>query len=490
MSREPEHEARAIHDELAWRLVAAGAAFGVLGDVLFHDTEIGINAVLWLGPLAAAGWLIHRRSPSRSGAVGALLAAGVFFAFCLGWRASPFLRVWSLAGIGAAVVTMTVRLRGPLLSARILDYARAAADLADSLVAAPVRLLGQMPPLGDGRRDHRGPALALGTFLAIPVVLVFGTLLAAADPAMDAFLRTLVTWDVGTVLTHSALLGGTAWLAAGALWRLAAARTVERMPGEPRRFLGLIEFGIPLGALAVLLAMFIGLQTRYLFGGDAFVRVTGRTYAEFARRGFFELVVLAALVIPVLLAARYLVDRTSRAALDSFRALAVTITLLVGLVMVSAIARMRLYVEMYGLTEDRFYAATFTGWLCVVLAWFVITEFRWLDRFATGAVAAGFLLLAALNVANPDAIIARINLDRATAGAELDARYLTRLSTDAVPVLAGRWTALGPDARCAIRSRVQRAAARQAGWRAWTWSTWRAARVVRDAAAPVGCDSG
>lgn len=168
----------------------------------------------------------------------------------------------------------------------------------------------------------------------------------------------------------------------------------------------------------------------------------------------------------------------------------VTITLLVALVMVSAFARLGLYVETYGLTEDRFHAVAFLGWLGAVLAWSVFTEFRWVEGFPAGAVAAGFLLLAGLNAVNPDAIIARVNMDRAAAGAKLDDAYLGRLSTDAVPVLAGRWTALEPDVQCAIWLRVRRAETRQAGWRAWTWSTWRAVRAVRDVAVPAGCDAG
>ena len=46
---------------------------------------------------------------------------------------------------------------------------------------------------------------------------------------------------------------------------------------------------------------------RYLFGGSEWVqRVAGLTYAEYARRGFFELVVVAALVLVLLLIAHWL----------------------------------------------------------------------------------------------------------------------------------------------------------------------------------------
>jgi hypothetical protein len=176
---------------------------------------------------------------------------------------------------------------------------------------------------------------------------------------------------------------------------------------------------------------------------------------------------------------------------ESFRALAVTLAALVCLVMVSAVGRMRQYVGMYGLTEDRLYATAFMLWLGGVLVWFVATELGdRRERFATGGVAAGFLLLAALNVMNPDAVIARVNLARVESAVALDAEYLARLSTDAIPALAARWTTLDRGTRCALRDAVRRAAAPDDDWRAWTWSAWRAARATRAVfSSPERCDA-
>jgi hypothetical protein len=150
---------------------------------------------------------------------------------------------------------------------------------------------------------------------------------------------------------------------------------------------------------------------------------------------------------------------------------------------------MWLYVSMYGLTEDRLYATAFMLWLGAVLAWFVATEFAGrLERFATGAVAAGFLLLGGLNVMNPDAVIARVNLARADAAVALDAEYLARLSTDAVPALAARWATLDPGTRCALEIAMTRAAEPDDDWRAWSWSAWRASRAARTVANAGACD--
>jgi hypothetical protein len=474
---------------LAGRVLLVAAAFGAAGDGLFHDSTLGLNAALWLGGLALAGWLTHRRVARPAGALPALLATGAFFGGCLAWRGSPFLRLWNAAAVAAAVTAVAVQLRGTFGTARIADYARGAMAVAGAVVAEPVRLLAAAPWLQAGTARRRAPAIATGALLAVPVVLVFGSLLAAADPAMDAFVRSLFTWDLEAVVAHLAIFGAGAWLTMGALWRIGRGPREPAAAGAaPTRLLGAVEVGIPLGALTLLLTLFVGLQTRYLFGGGDFVRLTGITYAQFARRGFFELVAVCALVLPVLVAARHVTDRGARASVDSFRALLAAVAILVGLVMVSALARMRLYVMMYGLTEDRFYASACMLWLGAVLAWLVLAEFRGgPERFATGAVIAGFLLLGGLNAANPDAVVARVNLDRAAAGADLDATYLGRLSSDAVPTLVARWSTLDRTARCALWTTLAKAGSADRDWRAWTWSAWRAARSARAVPPPGDC---
>src|SRR5205814_809445 len=90
------------------------------------------------------------------------------------------------------------------------------------------------------------------------------------------------------------------------------------------------------------------------------------------------------------------------------------------------------------------------------------------ERFAGGLVLSGLAAVVLLNVANPDAIIARVNLDRAAHGKRVDLDYLDTLSPDAVPALAGRIPAarLRSLAECDLR------------WRSWNVSRLRA----RDAA--------
>jgi hypothetical protein len=233
--------------------------------------------------------------------------------------------------------------------------------------------------------------------------------------------------------------GIIAWFVGGLLRAtvLSSGRHTFSMP-FPDGALGLTEVGTALGSLVALFAAFVIVQLRYFFGGDALVQATaGMSYADYARRGFFELVTVSALVLPVLLCANALLRRATPLADVVFRALSGTLLGLLGIIMYSAIARMQLYMSVYGLSMDRLLATVFMGWLAIVFAWFAATVLRGRERrFTAGVLVSGWATLIALNVADPAGYVARFNIARAEQGKEVDVTYIASLGADAAPALA------------------------------------------------------
>ena len=144
--------------------------------------------------------------------------------------------------------------------------------------------------------------------------------------------------------------------------------------------------------------------------------------------------------------------------------------MLVGLTLVvlgSSVFRLSLYTSEFGLSRLRVSAYALLLWVGLVLVLVVVSGI--VRRFVphlprtlvvlTGALAVVFVL------AQPDALIARVNLARAEAGQELDAAYLSGLSADAVPVLAARDV---PAATCTLD--VEGAN--------WNLARWRALRAA------------
>src|SRR5918997_1955639 len=249
--------------------------------------------------------------------------------------------------------------------------------------------------------------------------------------------------------------------------------------------LGTVEIGIVLGLLDLLFLTFVEIQVRYLFGGAGRVAATaGLTYAEYARRGFFELVTVTALALPLLLIAHWLLRTETRAQERLFKALAGIMLVLLFVVVASALQRMYLYQQEFGLTELRLYTTIFMVWISVVLLWFVLTVLRARrDRFAFGALIAGFAAIFAINAMNPDALVASTNIDRMEEGKRFDAYYLTTLSADAVPVLVESLPEIG-DTRLWKNYTVEEAVVdrlypKEQDWRTWNLSRSRARQSVK-----------
>jgi hypothetical protein len=244
----------------------------------------------------------------------------------------------------------------------------------------------------------------------------------------------------------------TGWLRATFLAPALPAATGARRSGT----VAPAAVGTALGVVGALFLLFVLVQLRYLFGGhEAVLRTAGLTYAEYARRGFFELVVVAGLSLPLLLVADWAADKTDPVAVRRLRRLAGLVVALLFVILASALERMRLYTAAYGLTETRLYTTAFMAWLALVLGWLVATVLRGeRRRFGVGTLAAGLAVVGCLDLLNPDGMIARVNGARAAAGGSYDAAYVRSLSADAVPALLQTLASLPEPARCAAASEL------------------------------------
>jgi hypothetical protein len=215
---------------------------------------------------------------------------------------------------------------------------------------------------------------------------------------------------------------------------------------------GTIETVVILGLIDLLFLAFVILQIPYLFGGMDLVQTTPDfKLADYARRGFGELVAVAALVLPMLLVSHWLIRRDNELPGRVFKILASVQIALLFVIMASAMQRLLLLTgELgYGLTTVRFYPMVVMIWLAVVFGWFVLTVFRGArNRFAWGALWSAIMILAATNLMNPDAFIARTNLALMDQGREFDASYNADLSADAIPTVLSALSGMSAEKQC------------------------------------------
>jgi hypothetical protein len=468
-------------------VLGTGLAVGLVTDLLLPVEPWGLNLLLCTAALVGAGaWVVRRAAVTPSGdaawlAISALLLGAAFVR-----RDAELLQVLdvlTLIGVfgllGAAAAGVSLR------HAEVGRYVAAVARSAFSTVTGGVQLLFSDVSWSDvplGSRLGRFRGVALGILLAVPLLFVFGSLFASADAAFAQALSTILRVDLSTAAEHTfrtAVLGG---LAAGYLRGIALpsrADTATRL--QPRTGAD-VPVITALVLLNTLFLIFVVIQLRYFFGGAGRIEaVAGLTYAEYARRGFFELVSASALVAPVLLGSDWAVRGAPAPGLRRFRIAAAVTLALMAVVITSALGRMRLYVAAFGLTEDRLYATAGMVFLTLALAWLGWTVLRGrAGRFAFGATIQGLAVLAGLHTLNPDAFILRHNLARPGAERPFDAKYAATLGADAAPGLLAALPSLAPDDACVVARRLAQWAARDTDWRTWNWARAQAARLGRE----------
>jgi hypothetical protein len=482
---------------VARRVLPAAALLGILADPLLRNGP-GLGLLVWMVVFAAVAVALLRRNGrplSREGVI--WLAVAVLFAAGLSWRDAELLQFFDVLAMLTALVLLAMSIGAipvpGLATARIRDLIRAAfgtgLDVATGVLPLVLRdaELHTVPrPSNDGSVRRIARALVI----TIPILIVFTLLLTHADPVFGSFI-TLPKVDLGVVFSHVAIAGSFAWVVAGWLRRSLLARAGASTPATPLPLmLGATDVGLALGALNLLFAAFVVVQIGWLFGGEGLVlRTTGLSYADYARRGFFELMWVAGLLLPVLLGAQALIPASDVRTLRFFRRLALPLVVLLGAIMFSAFARMQLYVHYYGISTDRLYATAFMIWLVMVFVWLALTVLRSRPRtFATGLVVSGFAVLLTLNILNPDAMVARANLARGnmerTGEAGTDLQYLASLGGDATPMVVSALTA--PDAAVVAAAPGDRCKAAAMLLKRWTgekraqlahnWTQWNVAR--------------
>ncbi|HYJ91779.1 MAG TPA: DUF4173 domain-containing protein [Pyrinomonadaceae bacterium] len=251
--------------------------------------------------------------------------------------------------------------------------------------------------------------------------------------------------------------------------------------------LGSVEVGVVLGLLNLLFLSFVIVQIPYLFGGMDLVQNTPDfKLAEYARRGFGELVAVSALVLPVLMIGHWLVRKDDHFAQKLFRGLASIQIVLLFVIMASAVQRLVILTGPlgYGMTTVRLYPMIFMTWLGVVFVWFVLTVLRDQRKyFAWGALWSAFFILAATHVLNPDAYIVRTNIELMKQGRDFDARYNSRLSSDAIPALLSGLPYMNADQQCVVKANLHYPShdlGESTDLRSFNWSRRYAERLLQE----------
>ena len=284
----------------------------------------------------------------------------------------------------------------------------------------------------EGKKGKIATRVALGLIISIPLLAVIIWLLSSADIIFkDIFLNI----PVSKIIKHFFVILAVSIYAICFFWSILKSFDEEKKPAYPgmkwKKFLDPVVLITIISLLNIVFAVFSVIQFTYLFWGESFVLPSSYTYAEYARRGFFELVVVSMINFIIILIAVSFIRKENR---KVHLASKVLLSLLVGftfVLLISAFYRMLIYEQAYGFTYLRIFVQAFM----VLLFFLFIINIIYIWYTKLPIIKSYFMMTLmvyiVLNFSNVDLIIARNNIDRYIETGQIDMEYLKGLSFDA-----------------------------------------------------------
>lgn len=469
-------------------LLAAGVA-AVATDLALRRAPWNNVAGAILIAVLAAGLVFSGYLRTKSSRV--MAGAAVFFGLFLAIRTEPILTTFNVFASISLLVLAAIHGQGRsfwnLRPLRLLaDGAAVIFEGVNGLVEVPAEVGARYrvaKEQAQANGSNTGYAVMRGLIIAVPLVLVLGLLLASADAVFQSFFSGFGGLNIGAGVGHVVLLALGAY-AMMVLIRLAATEGGKE-PGEHAPELGHVEALVVLVSVNLLFAAFAVAQILTVLGGaeDALTRA-GVDPKEFARQGFFQLLWVAGITLGMLMIL-HVVTRSNTKARSAVRNLSlITVALTLSIVVV-AFTRIVFYINDGGQTPLRLYGAVFSVWVGVA---FIAVAARIRGFRPTTAwllpvlVVSSLITLGGLNLANPERIVARDNINR-----DHDALFWHvvegQFTGDGQSVLAEDIDQLNPELGDEVTEELCSRYATyeyQSGWLSFNVGKWQAEQSVTD----------
>ncbi|ADU30564.1 DUF4153 domain-containing protein [Evansella cellulosilytica] len=281
---------------------------------------------------------------------------------------------------------------------------------------------------------HTTKKIAIGLFISIPVVFIVLNLLLLADdnfahmmyeiPQLIFNINYSLLWDTLIVITLFSFFI-TYFIV------LRKNTNIEyKQPIVKNYQMDTIIVATFLTTLNIIYLLFVVVQFQYFFSGTL---ETGLSYAEYARRGFFELMIVTIInYITLLITLHYSTKKGPSFIVKVQLSLMIMFS---AIMLASAFIRLAMYEQAYGFTMLRVLVYAFMIYLTVLFAYTLMKV--WVQKLSIVRFSIIFTLLfyVGLNIMHVDQMIVNNNLTRYEETGKIDIHYLGTLSYSAVPAL-------------------------------------------------------
>ena len=166
-----------------------------------------------------------------------------------------------------------------------------------------------------------------------------------------------------------------------------------------------------LPVLFVYVVFFIS-QWKYYVSGFTGVLPKGFSYAEYAREGFFQLCTVSVINLVMLTAVSLFLKRKEGKSSVLLKILSIVFSLFTLVLISTAVAKMMMYIDCYGLTPKRVYSTWLMLVLALIFVLIILKQFIGRLRLIALSLAVMVLMFSALTLSGVEKFIAEYNVNR------------------------------------------------------------------------------
>lgn len=275
----------------------------------------------------------------------------------------------------------------------------------------------------------------IGVAISFPLLFVIVNLLVSADQQFGNLLGTIPRWLLALKIEEEVLRTIAIIIYTLVIFGLLQVlMTKQPMPAETltqkekMAWDSVISLTV-LTLLNIVYLLFVIVQFQYFFSETL---KEGYTYAEFARRGFFELLFVTLLNLLIISTIVTYVEKSAKFLTLVIRGLLSLLVFFSGVMLYSAFIRLFMYEEAYGFTFARVLAHSFMIFLLVILCYSLIRI--WMDRLSLVRfyIISAIIFYTLVNTIQLDQFVVERNLERYSETGKIDIYYLNSLSYEGV----------------------------------------------------------
>ncbi|MHC1683043.1 MAG: DUF4153 domain-containing protein [Clostridiaceae bacterium] len=307
-------------------------------------------------------------------------------------------------------------------------------------ITKPFTILSSSIKIGKAVEMEEGKKqILIGVLISLPLLLILIILLSSADMVFGYYFANLteIINNINTeeFLPHTIVtLIVSFYLFAYAWGFKSEEKSIDNKVAAPVTSWGMVTVTTVLVALNLLYLIFTVIQFSYLYGGDKALPAY-LTYAEYARKGFFELAAVTFINFIIVLSCLKYINKDNKSLLKIVHLLLTVLIIFTLNMLFSANFKLNLYEAAFGYTYLRVSVHLFM--LLLFILCLVVAAGIWYRKIpiVKSIIVITLIAYTIINYLNIDGFIARKNIAHYNATGNIDVFYLTTLSYEAVPYL-------------------------------------------------------